>query len=96
MANGGLGNDVVLTAFDEFDQLMGSVTALLATQPFGDFSFIGLTSTVDIARVELISAEAPPDDDFLIDDFSVWPSDSDPDTSVCRGGRALPVQRKRP
>ena len=65
-------DDIVLTAYDALDQVMGSVTLL--TAPGSVFRFVGLVSDDPIARVEFQSTGEggdPNPDDFTLDDFSV-------------------------
>ncbi len=65
-------DDIVLTAYDEADQIMGLVT--LPTAPVGDHRFVGLASDEPISRVEFQSTGVggdPSPDDFVLDDFSV-------------------------
>ena len=60
-------DDIVLTAYDAADQIMGSAT--LPTVPTFDFRFVGLVAEEPIARVELQSTGTGGDPDR--DDFSV-------------------------
>ena len=64
-------DDIVLTAYDDADLFMGSVT--LFTDSSNDFRFVGLVSDEPIARVEFESTGSGGalDDDFVLDDFSV-------------------------
>ena len=66
------GDDIVLTAYDGADQVMGSVT--LPTEPSLGHRFVGLVSDEPIARVvfQSLGAGVPinENDDFFLDDFS--------------------------
>ena len=64
------GDDIVLTAYDGADQVMGSVT--LPTEPSSGHRFVGLVSDQPIARVvfQSLGAGGLENDDFVLDDLS--------------------------
>ena len=69
VSNTGDGNDVQFTAFDATGGVLGSVVAPLAPLSQDEFRFVGIVSSTPIARVEFLSLQGEPNDDFAVDDF---------------------------